>query len=449
MSITKNNKFQLKFKSLILINGGYKKVKVNISTLGSCSSRNIFFSNLNENYKDYFKINKSIEAVTFISLMSKSFQYDKNLINSNSDYDNYCVFEDLSKDFLNFLKKKKIEYLIIDTYFDVFYEVIVVGKDSFISDSERLSHTDLYNTFKNKKRINIQDDFEEYFYHFKKALSSFFKFIENNCSNIKIILNCSRAVSKYERDGVIIDDENLKKLVSLNKFRDILDKYILENFDVDVLSFDETTLADQNHIFGLHSTHYEHRYYLDKTKQLNQIIARYNLLDYSNEINIQFRNIERRNVLLQFNQNNLKREYDSSLNAFDKYFTARIDIKNENLNNHIKIIENSDEFASIDCPKWFEDNLGKGLCIHSKKRNIKLKIKCYGNGELFIRFRGMDIKDFNGNKIPIYIKYISIFINGKKINDAEKIVCHDNPYYYKSHVNDGEILTLNIKWDSF
>lgn len=57
---------------------------VEISTLGSCASRNIFNSQLNENYKSYFHINHSIEVVTLISLMSNPIEYDDKLINSDN-----------------------------------------------------------------------------------------------------------------------------------------------------------------------------------------------------------------------------------------------------------------------------------------------------------------------------------------------------------------------------
>lgn len=72
------------------------------STFGSDTSKNIFNKEFSKNL---FKINQTIEAVTLISLMSKPIQYDNKLINSNQKYNNTCVINDLSKSFLNFLKK--------------------------------------------------------------------------------------------------------------------------------------------------------------------------------------------------------------------------------------------------------------------------------------------------------------------------------------------------------
>ena len=265
---------------------------VEISTLGSCASRNIFNSQLNENYKSYFHINHSIEVVTLISLMSNPIEYDDKLINSDNEYSNQNVLEDLDKSFLNFLKKGKIDYLIIDTYFDVLADVIIFGKNQFITNSHHLESTDFNNLVVDKPKFSLRSDYERYFELWKEACDKFFKFMEDNCNNIKIILNCNRSVSKYYDGDKLVESDNLKSYLSLNKYRDILDSYILENYDVEVLEFDDNTLAFKNHIFGLGSTHYESKYYTDKTNQLNEIINRNSSEDelYNDQIKLINRN---------------------------------------------------------------------------------------------------------------------------------------------------------------
>lgn len=265
---------------------------VEISTLGSCASRNIFNSQLNENYKSYFHINHSIEVVTLISLMSNPIEYDDKLINSDNEYSNQNVLEDLDKSFLNFLKKGKIDYLIIDTYFDVLADVIIFGKNQFITNSHHLESTDFNNLVVDKPKFSLRSDYERYFELWKEACDKFFKFMEDNCNNIKIILNCNRSVSKYYDGDKLVESDNLKSYLSLNKYRDILDSYILENYDVEVLEFDDNTLAFKNHIFGLGSTHYESKYYTDKTNQLNEIINRNSSEDelYNDQIKLVNRN---------------------------------------------------------------------------------------------------------------------------------------------------------------
>ena len=415
-----------------------------ISTLGSCSSRNIFNSDINKDYKNFFHVNKSIESISFISLMSSPIQFNESLINSKNCYDNECVINDLTKKFLLFLKEDKIDYLIIDTYFDVLYDIIIISENSFVTYSERLIETDLSKIFENKKRISISKNFYEYYQLWKTAINLFFKFMEENCKNTKIILNCSRSVFKYYDGEKIVEDEKLKKFAEINKYRDILDKYILENFDVDILTFDENTLASKQHIFGLHPTHYESKYYTEKNKQLNAIIERDTKLDYSDKINVTFRKLQRDYAILKMKY---KTHTGNLGELFNKYLTARIDIKNENtVNNSIEITNNSDQNANISFPSWFENEFGKGVIINTQKRIINLKIKCIYNGNLIIKFRGQDITH-NGIRIPAYINYNSIYINSEKINEVDKLTCHDKPFIYTKKVKNSEIIKIDIYWN--
>ncbi len=244
------------------------------STLGSCASRNIFNSQLNPDYKKYFHINQSIEVVTLISLMSNPIDYDSELIDSEDKYSNQNVQNDLNKSFLNFLKEDSIDYLIYDTYFDVLADTIKYGENQYITNSVHLERQKFNELLLDKEKINMRKDFNEYIYLWIKSCNEFFNFIEDNKLNFKIILNLNRSVSKYYDNNELVESDNLKNFLSLNKYRDILDKYVLENFDVEVLPFDKNTLALKDHIFGLGSTHYEAKYYSDKTKQLNEIIER-------------------------------------------------------------------------------------------------------------------------------------------------------------------------------
>ena len=417
---------------------------VEISTMGSCASRNIFNSNLNKQYKNFFHINESVETVTFISLMSEPLQFDQNLLDSAEDYDNKCVLQDLTKRYLTFLKTAKIDYLIIDTYFDAVYEIIINDNNSYIADSEKLKRTSLHPLFNDKKRISISKDFNEYYDLWTYSVNLFFEFITKNCPNTKVILNCSRSVYKYYENEKIIEDEDLKILSHFNEYRDILDQYILENFDVEVLDFDENTLAYKNHIFGLHPTHYEPKYYEDKTHQLNDIIARNNLFDYSYKYNIELRVLKRKNILSSFSK-----YQEPTPKLFKKYLTARIDLKNEKFHNAIELIENSDENSIVNYPKWYEDELGSGIVIQFQQRKINLKIKCIHDGDLTLKFRGKDVKSKNGDRIPVYINFNNIFINNEKINDDVKLVCHDKLYLYKRKVCHNEILTISAEWSPF
>lgn len=270
------------------------------STMGSCSSGNIFNSELNKNYKKFFKIHRSIETVNIISLMSRPVEYDESL-DSNHKYDNICVYEDLSESFLDFIKECDIDYLIIDTYFDVTSGIFVLDEHTCVTDSTRIKKVSYYEDVKDCKKLSIFNS-NGYLNLCKDAYDSFFKFLEDNNPKINVILNCSRSVFKYrDEDGNIAESGKLKDKAKFDKYRNVLDLHILENYDVDVLPFDEHTLGDKNHIYGLHESHYEPKYYEEKTEQLNEIIQRQDSFD--DEINFKFRKLLREKAIHGINGN--------------------------------------------------------------------------------------------------------------------------------------------------
>ena len=133
-----------------------------------------------------------------------------------------------------------------------------------------------------------------------------------------------------------------------------------------------------------------------------------------------------------------------------KYLTARIDIKNHGTNNNfVEIIKNSDSDSNIQYPKWFSDGYGKGVVIQSKSKNINLKIKCHGDGELIINFMAKDVRDVNGERRPCYLNYSDIVINDNKLIEKNMLVWHDEPFIYKKEVNDGEVVIINASWEPF
>ena len=326
----------------------------NFSTFGSCASRLIFNSDVNKDYKKFFKIEHSIEAVTIISLMSKPIEFEEYLLDSDNPYDNVCVMEDLSKKYLDTVQNTDLDYIIIDTYFDAFYDIIKIDENLFISDSERLEHCSFHKNIKNKVRLNIHNNFEEYFELWKDAYHRFFNTINKNKHNPIIILNCSKSVYKYCDGGKIIERPDFKQIaLKTNKFRTLFDNYIMENFDVEVLSFDKNTLTDINHFFNIHPAHYENKYYQLKNQQLTEIIDRNNRLSFDDGLNVKFRKLSREKIIKE----NEVELLDSELS----------EIKNENLVLNKKIVELKEENKQL--------NDGLNSLLNSKSWKISKPVR--------------------------------------------------------------------------
>lgn len=126
-----------------------------------------------------------------------------------------------------------------------------------------------------------------------------------------------------------------------------------------------------------------------------------------------------------------------------KYVTARIDFKNYGLNNNdVVVTEFSDIDAKIQKPAWFKNEKGQGCVTESSKGSMALEMKCIGDGELKIFLRGMDCRDNNNNRIPIWINYTSLFVNDQCIFKESKLVWHDKPFVYKLNVTDAVLISV-------
>lgn len=434
------------------------------STFGSCSSRNIFNSQVNKDYKKYFRINKSVEASTLISLMSKPIEFNEEQINSPSKYDNLCVTDDLSKKFLNVVEQDFVDYIIMDTLFDVASNVIIYDDNIFLTSNGRLGRTDFYNSIEECRKINIFNNFEEYYSYWTDACDSFFKFVERNCKHTKIILNCSRSAYTYvDSEGNVSKYGKFEKLSNrYNRFRNLLDKYILENFDIDSLKFDTETHIDINHVFGIRPTHFVEDYYITKNQQLLQIIEN-NKLGFNNEKTVQYRERCRKELIESFEterfpfqdklildekRNSIEKDIEKRLR---KYNTARIDIKNRSLNieesphNSVKIDNYSDFNLTYTYPKWFENEYGKGLIINSRKNFLKFDIIVEGDGELRIYLRSPNYS-VKKKRMPIHIRYTKFCIDNQDVFKRPKVTHHNKPYRYKHEVKDGDRLTVYLEW---
>ena len=129
------------------------------------------------------------------------------------------------------------------------------------------------------------------------------------------------------------------------------------------------------------------------------------------------------------------------------YSHSRVDIKNygDEKNNIIMLEEGM--FYNIYQPNWFADSEGIGSVITSSNKELNLSFKCINKGKLEIKFRAKDFKDRNNNRIPIYIDYRKIEVDGESIINNSTVLSHDNPLSYEKQVSDGQIVNIKFKWE--
>ena len=122
--------------------------------------------------------------------------------------------------------------------------------------------------------------------------------------------------------------------------------------------------------------------------------------------------------------------------------SLRIDIKNTGAQSNNVII--SVDNGYVKQPAWFIDALGSGKIIEGCCDKNKILIRAVKDGLLKIDFRGQNIL-YDNKRVPVWIDYKSIKIDGKEILDAPVAAWHDKPFHYEMPVKDGQEIILEIE----
>lgn len=287
-----------------------------VGVFGSCVTRDLFNSNFWYDYKKYFKIVTDSQRCTIISFMTNPVQIDFDDLKTDDPLVNRLLKEDFLKNKRLDLVQKHPNYYIFDINFDVIFGVIILADGNIITNNVwDLPKTSFFQNEENYKTLTIFNDSKEYFSLFKDNVDSFFDFLENNCPNMKIILNSFRNSYKYldENNKLSIDDTfktlSLRRNIYFKKF----EEYIVDNYDVEIL-YNQEYLIDKKHLWGFAPHHFEQRFYDDKSFQLKKLLMYYETLRYNNEY------LKKLNLLQEKNRylNIKNRELITKIKTFKK-----------------------------------------------------------------------------------------------------------------------------------
>ena len=132
-----------------------------------------------------------------------------------------------------------------------------------------------------------------------------------------------------------------------------------------------------------------------------------------------------------------------------RMITARVDLKNVGAEgNSLNVLDVSDLSASVESPAWFRDAAGAGRVVKSNAGSLSFRLRCGGNGELQLRLRGQDVKGVDGKRVPVWIDYTSLVVDGISVLGRTKAVWHDKPFRYRRPVKDGQIVSVSLSWHS-
>ena len=346
--------------------------------LGCCASRDTFNSKMNPDYKQFFRVKGTGSQLSLISLMAeKQFDYTDEEITARklTRFQNRVVEKELKKTCLQELIDLDYDYLIIDNYFDMKFGICRVQDKIFTNNTWTITDTPFYKNLKNKEIITIQDTPDEFYKLWCESCDLFFEFAKKYLPDIKIILNPVRnSTSVIELDGSVVHekDDTYDWLISENKYISILDEYILNNFDVDVLIFEDAHKADRNHPWTFRYVHYEPSYYLEFNERLKRIIERDTIMDYNSPL---AQSIRKNNRLLCLDRIKELNELDNQEIENNKIELANMDkqLKNKELEFKNKYDELQDNLNAL--KSYYQVRVGKlsdkEYCINCYKEEIQ------------------------------------------------------------------------------
>lgn len=413
-----------------------------MAVLGSCASRDIFNSDINPNYKDYFEIVTSMERCSIISLMADPIKIDnEDLLKVYYDSGFYffgtkTLKMDLSKSFLGDLKENTIDYLIIDNLFEARFGIICLDDTVITNNYWDLPFTKYYKTLEDFKTLSMATDSKKYLRLYRKSFNQFYNYITNECDNIKIILNKACDTDKYvDYDGQIKTRET-EYCNEYNQYIYQLNRVIEDNYDADTIELNIMNYPnDVKHKWGVGTSHYIPQYYQDFTRKLNSIIERNNWHS---------------NLLERLKANNQKKRINSfySPDKLVPYQLGRIDIKNSgDYLNQLEFLY-YDDGVNLSFPDWFRHDDGTGAVVESSNGSMDLKVRCIGKGDLNLKLRGFFVKN-NDKIMPIYTEFNNLSVNGRPLINENKIVSHDDFYECYYEVDDGDIIFIHAEWAPF
>jgi len=191
----------------------------------------------------------------------------------------------------------------------------------------------------------------------------------------------------------------------------------------------------------------------------NRLISHVDTYQYSKQV----KNGEEITIYAQWlpiNENSNFKEIKNNKKQKDRKNTSKKIVTNENINkirvdinnygkndNTLEIVSVNDSNIKKITPSWLKTPKGQGLVMESSKKSLDVKLKCIRKGNLNVKIRGIDFRDKESSRIPIFINIKKIIINDKIILNKNHLVCHDKPFIYNKPVDNDEIIKINITWD--
>lgn len=165
-----------------------------VAVFGSCTTRDNFNSRFNPDYKLRYDVRLAANQTSVITMMSPPLDPDFTPTRAMSEYDQWNIRSDLTREFLPLLADLKPDYLILDFFADVHFGVLRLEDGRYVTNNRwKFWRTDLYQKLldtESFERLRIFDDPDGYVELWAEALARFAAYVEEHCPDTKVVVHC-------------------------------------------------------------------------------------------------------------------------------------------------------------------------------------------------------------------------------------------------------------------
>ena len=130
------------------------------------------------------------------------------------------------------------------------------------------------------------------------------------------------------------------------------------------------------------------------------------------------------------------------------HFTARVDIKLATTTGDFLLLAISNENAEVWKPTAWQQKGDIGYQIESYAGKLEFVTKSTVNGQVSLSLLGLDVRtpeDYS-KRIPYWIDYTKLIVNGQKIFNTVTPAWHDKPYRCNINAKADEEIKIQIEW---
>ena len=135
------------------------------------------------------------------------------------------------------------------------------------------------------------------------------------------------------------------------------------------------------------------------------------------------------------------------VDKFPPYVSSRMDVKLQSSKGDFQILSMADNQAEDRKPAWLQKG-GVGYQIQSYAGKMEYVAKATADGKIQLKLMGLDVRDpkDNSKRIPAWIDYTKLLINGKPIIDKRTPAWHDKPYNHSMDIKANEEIKVQVEW---